>query len=104
MRLRTTFGSASASANWHKVAWLWPTTSTGGATPATATASFAQASISASPSRGGRAEAKAPGGSKVMTRRPSPTSRSASGPWASGTRTMPWGLGMTSSGGPPPRL
>jgi Transposase len=62
-----------------------------------------QASISASPSRGGRGEAKAPGGSKVITRRPSPTNSSASGLRASGARTMPWGLGMSSSGGPAPR-
>src|SRR5512133_128000 len=102
-RLRTVAGAARARASWHRVAWLWPTTSTGGATPATPRASWVQASISSRPSRGGRGEAKAPGGSKVMTRRPSPTNSSASGPWASGARTMPWGLGMTSSGGPAPR-
>ena len=75
----------------------------GGPTPATCSASWLQASISASPSRGGREEANAPGGSKLTTRRPSPTSNSANGLRASGLRTIPWGLGMSSSGGPAPR-
>lgn len=61
---------ARVRASWHRVAWLWPTTSTGVRTPATWSASWVQASISANPSRGGRGEAKAPGRSKVMTRRP----------------------------------
>jgi len=65
--------------------------------------STGRSSRKASPSRGGRGEAKAPGGSKVMTRRPPPTSSSTSALCAVGAATSPWGLGMTSSGGPAPR-